>query len=65
MIQRRAKNRYWVSGQRWRKCWTIKTFENFDFNEYDYIIGDQIFTKDNEAARVAYDMVKMWTALNK
>ena len=63
IIQRRAKNRLWQAGRRWR-VFTMPKYEELQWDVYDYILGDQIFTEDNEDAKKAYQTVVMWAELN-
>lgn len=65
MIQYRAKNRYWQGGRRWFRMVTPPTnFDELRFEDYDYIIGDKIFTEPNDEANNAFDMVMMWSNLH-
>jgi hypothetical protein len=64
MIQIKAKNKYWQSGKRWQRLWTIPSdFDRLDFENYQHILGDKIFTEPTEEARAAFDAVMMWRQL--
>ncbi len=65
MIQFKAKNKYWQAGRRWKTVWAknIK-FENLDFDDYQYIIGDTIFTEATVEAEEAFNTVKIWMQLH-
>ena len=61
MIQRKAKNKYWQAGKRWRTMpRTPLVFIELDFCNYQYIIGDKIFTEPTEEAKEAFKAVIMW-----
>ena len=64
MIQSKAKNKYWQAGRRWRTCWfTGIKFKTLDFQNYQYIIGDKIYTEANDEAEEAFKTVLMWVNL--
>lgn len=66
MIQRKAKNKYWQAGKRWRTCWFNGiTFNNLDFENYKYIIGDKIYDEATPEAEEAFKTVMMWVGLQK
>jgi len=66
MIQIKAKNKYWQAGQRWQRLWTIPSdFDRLDFQNYQYIFGDKIFTEPTKEAEEAYKAVMMWQGLQE
>ena len=66
MIQSKAKNKYWQAGKRWRVMAHIpKDIHDMDFQNYQYIIGDKIYTEINEESEAAFKSVLMWIELQK
>jgi len=64
MIQFKAKNKYWTVGDRWYKLPLMpKNVEYLNFDDYNYIIGDKIFTELSDEAIAAFDTVQMWQSL--
>jgi len=64
MIQRKAKKDTWYAGKRWRPLLNIPTnFKQLDFANYNYILGDKIFSEASPEAEAAFDTVIIWIGL--
>jgi hypothetical protein len=62
-MQFKAKNKYYAKGNRWYKMLTYGTYEKLDWETYNYIFGDKIFTAPSTDAKIAFEQECSWLNL--
>lgn len=63
-MQYRSKHLYSNKSKKWFKMLRMPTrYENLNFEDYSYILGNKIFHKPSEEAREAFEAEKMWSML--
>jgi len=65
MIQYKSKHPYSNKYDRWYPLLTVRLYENLDFEDYIYIIGDTVFKESSNQAEKAFEVVKIWHELKQ